>query len=138
MTFHIYPTGLSPSVALLSSRLRVLRLSQARVQTPHLPVLSAGIRFVLFPFQSPLLRESRFLSFPADTKMFQFSASAIVTDHLRRDGKSHSRILGSKAACAYPRLNTACHTLHRYPSQAIHHTVYLTLFSRNDSPMKSS
>jgi hypothetical protein len=28
--------------------------------------------FGLFPFRSPLLRESRFLSFPPGTKMFQF------------------------------------------------------------------
>ena len=33
--------------------------------TPH--------RFGLFPFRSPLLRESRFLSFPPVTKMFQFT-----------------------------------------------------------------
>src|SRR5207247_10835957 len=31
-------------------------------------------RFGLFPFRSPLLRESRFLSFPPGTKMFQFPA----------------------------------------------------------------
>ncbi len=30
-------------------------------------------RFGLFPFRSPLLRESRFLSFPPVTKMFQFT-----------------------------------------------------------------
>jgi hypothetical protein len=30
-------------------------------------------RFGLFPFRSPLLRESRFLSFPRATKMFQFT-----------------------------------------------------------------
>src|SRR6185312_14556225 len=34
------------------------------------PVTSLG--FGLFPFRSPLLRESRFLSFPPGTKMFQF------------------------------------------------------------------
>ena len=33
--------------------------------TPH--------RFGLIPFRSPLLRESRFLSFPRATKMFQFA-----------------------------------------------------------------
>ena len=33
-------------------------------------------RFGLFPFRSPLLRTSIFLSFPADTEMFQFSAFA--------------------------------------------------------------
>ena len=129
LAFQPSPTGLSPCIALLSSRLQVGWLSQTQVQTSHPPFLSEGVRFVLFPFQSPLLRESRLLSFPAGTKMFQFSASAIVTDHLRRDGKSHSRIPGSKAACAYPGLTTACHTLHRYPSQAIHHTAFLTLLA---------
>ena len=34
------------------------------------PIASTG--FGLFPFRSPLLRESRFLSFPPVTKMFQF------------------------------------------------------------------
>ena len=33
----------------------------------------ASHRFGLFPFRSPLLRESRFLSFPRATKMFQFA-----------------------------------------------------------------
>ncbi len=32
--------------------------------------------FGLFPFRSPLLRESIFLSLPPGTKMFQFSGSA--------------------------------------------------------------
>ncbi len=35
--------------------------------------------FGLFPFRSPLLRESNFLSLPAGTKMFQFSASTFDT-----------------------------------------------------------
>ena len=34
------------------------------------------LRFGLFPFRSPLLRKSIFLSFPAGTEMFQFSAFA--------------------------------------------------------------
>ncbi len=36
-------------------------------------------RFGLFPFRSPLLRKSIFLSVPAGTEMFQFSALAAVT-----------------------------------------------------------
>ncbi|PAI90093.1 hypothetical protein APW86_13760 (plasmid) [Staphylococcus aureus] len=32
--------------------------------------------FGLFPFRSPLLRESNFLSLPPGTKMFQFSGCA--------------------------------------------------------------
>ena len=34
--------------------------------------------FGLFPFRSPLLRESNFLSLPPGTKMFQFSGSAFL------------------------------------------------------------
>ena len=36
-------------------------------------------RFGLFPFRSPLLRESRFLSFPQGTKMFQFPCLPLAT-----------------------------------------------------------
>ena len=35
-----------------------------------------GVRFGLFPFRSPLLGESMFLSLPAGTEMFQFPAFA--------------------------------------------------------------
>ena len=37
------------------------------------PQIIAPTWFRLFPFRSPLLRESRFLSFPRATKMFQFA-----------------------------------------------------------------
>ena len=37
----------------------------------HNPKLETWFR--LFPFRSPLLRESRLLSFPSATKMFQFT-----------------------------------------------------------------
>ena len=42
---------------------------------PHNPA-GRSRRFRLFPFRSPLLRESSFLSFPAGTEMFQFPAFA--------------------------------------------------------------
>ena len=35
-----------------------------------------AVGFGLFPFRSPLLRESNFLSLPPGTKMFQFSGCA--------------------------------------------------------------
>jgi hypothetical protein len=43
--------------------------------TPHRqrPPPITSKRFGLIPFRSPLLRESRFLSFPPATKMFQFA-----------------------------------------------------------------
>lgn len=40
-----------------------------------------GIRFELCRFHSPLLAASRLISFPAPTKMFQFGAFPIITDH---------------------------------------------------------
>ena len=53
--------------------------AKTRVQTPHPPVLAAGVRFVLFPVHSPLLRKSLLLSLPARNKMFQFWAFAFRT-----------------------------------------------------------
>jgi hypothetical protein len=41
-------------------------------QRPATPNGLAPIRFRLFPFRSPLLRESSFLSLPRGTEMFQF------------------------------------------------------------------
>ena len=66
------------------------------------------IRFALFGFQSLLLTKSQLISFPAGTKMFQFPAFLILSDSRR---KSHSDILGSKAAYASPRLNAVSHVL---------------------------
>ena len=48
---------------------------------PHYPAVATptGLtqrRFRLFPFRSPLLRESRLLSFPPGTEMFQFPGLA--------------------------------------------------------------
>ena len=60
-------------------------------------------RFGLFPFRSPLLRESRFLSFPPVTKMFQFtglpsSPYVFRRRHARTTTRRfpHSEIPGSK------------------------------------------
>lgn len=39
------------------------------------------LRFGLFPFRSPLLRESIFLSLPPGTKMFQFPGSTFLADN---------------------------------------------------------
>src|SRR5712675_1105809 len=44
----------------------------------------------LFPFRSPLLRESRLISIPPVTEMFQFT------------GFAHSEIAGSKLVCQLP------------------------------------
>ena len=59
--------------------------------------------FRLIPFRSPLLRESRLISLPEGTEMFQFPSFAsrhyvFMTGYLdiTRDGFSHSEISGSK------------------------------------------
>src|SRR6185503_7337394 len=76
--------------------------------TTH-PITTTG----LFPFRSPLLRESRLISFPPVTEMFQFTGFASNTyefsvGYLLRGGFPHSEIAGSKLVCqladAYRRL----------------------------------
>ena len=77
-------------------------------------------RFGLFPFRSPLLGESRLLSLPTGTEMFQFPALASYTygfsagsPGITREGLPHSGILGLASVCDYPRLIAAYHALHR-------------------------
>lgn len=70
--------------------------------------------FGLFPFRSPLLRKSMFLSFPPPTKMFQFRGLAhFRVTGLLPAGLSHSEILGSILVCKSPRLIAAYHVFHR-------------------------
>src|SRR5688572_14367726 len=58
----------------------------------------------LLPFRSPLLRESRLISFPPVTEMFQFTGFAFHTygfsvEYSRSCGFPHSEIAGSKVVC---------------------------------------
>ena len=84
------PTGLSPAVAGLSIPLRSISM-------PRNP---SG----LLPFRSPLLRESRLISFPPGTEMFQFPGFASAglcirpEDTLAR-GFPHSDPPRSKTLC---------------------------------------
>ena len=73
------------------------------------PITTTG----LVPVRSPLLRESRLISFPPATEMFQFAGFAPYTygfsaRYLLRGGFPHSEIAGSKLVCqladAYRRL----------------------------------
>ena len=77
-------------------------------------------RFRLLPFRSPLLRESRLISFPRGNEMFQFppfaSPSLCIQEGIPRvclGGFPHSEISGSTAICASPKLIAACRVLHR-------------------------
>ena len=61
----------------------------------------------LVPFRSPLLRESRLISIPPVTEMFQFTGFASPTyefseRYSRSCGFPHSEILGSKLVCQLP------------------------------------
>ena len=75
-------------------------------------------RFGLFPFRSPLLRESIFLSFPPVNKMFQFTGLLSHTyvfsiRYLRITiGEfPHSDISGSKLTYSSPKHFVVCHVL---------------------------
>ena len=61
----------------------------------------------LFPVRSPLLRESRLISIPPVTEMFQFTGFAphaylFSMRYLLRGGFPHSDIAGSKLVCQLP------------------------------------
>ena len=61
----------------------------------------------LFQFRSPLLSESRLMSFPRATEMFQFTRFALQTyvfslQYPSRGGFPHSEISGSKLICQLP------------------------------------
>jgi hypothetical protein len=85
---RVSPTGLLPFVASRSKRARLphtfvtprprcgatTSLLQPRLELG--PQAIALERFGLVPFRSPLLRESRFLSFPPVTEMCQFTGLA--------------------------------------------------------------
>jgi hypothetical protein len=109
------PTGRLPSVVRGSTRLRlepdlVTAAGPGTVRTRALQPppgnacpLTPG-RFRLIPFRSPLLRESRLISFPRGTEMCQFprlpSTAYVFSDGWRRitgAGFAHSEIRGSKA-----------------------------------------
>ena len=64
-------TGLSPSVARLSRRLRTaIFLVEVRCTTPH---RNEDLHLGLFPLRSPLLGESLLVSFPPLNNMLKFS-----------------------------------------------------------------
>ena len=84
---------------------------------PDFPDCSASTHRItttgLVPVRSPLLRESRLISFPPATEMFQFAGFAsrtylFSTGYSRSCGFPHSEIAGSKLVCqladAYRRL----------------------------------
>src|SRR5262245_48145785 len=75
-------TGLSPSLVVLSRSL-LLRpsflTSRGSPETVPQPPRYFYQRFGVFPFRSPLLVESRFISVPRGTEMFHFPLFAFCT-----------------------------------------------------------
>jgi hypothetical protein len=68
--------------------------------------------------RSPLLAESRLISFPPGTEMFQFPGFASATyvfscKYTLRCGFPHSDMFGSMSARNSPNLIAACYVLHR-------------------------
>jgi hypothetical protein len=80
--------------------------------------------FGLFPFRSPLLRESLLLSFPPGTKMVHFPGfasrpllySGADIPILLEISLEDSETPGSQPVCGSPRLIAAYRVLHRLPS----------------------
>ena len=75
---EVSTTGLLPSLTDLSRSLRLPRSFVTPYRVSYNPKRQASW-FGLFPFRSPLLRESHLLSLPPGTKMFQFPGSAFLT-----------------------------------------------------------
>ena len=72
VSLSVSGTGLSPALAELSSS---FPLPTHESHMPALqPRLNESSRFGLIPFRSPLLWESRLISFPSGTEMFHFPA----------------------------------------------------------------
>ena len=72
--FSVSDTGLSPPLVWLSSQL--LLPTPRSLPAALQPRIVETTRFSLFPFRSPLLWESRLISFPLGTEMFHFPRSA--------------------------------------------------------------
>ena len=87
----------------------------------HIKVLQPHSRwFGLFPFRSPLLRKSIFLSSPPVTKMFQFTGLLLLTYVFSKQYLGitlgefpHSDIYGSKLTYSSPKHFVVCHVLHQ-------------------------
>ena len=133
-------TGLSPALAELSSS---LPLPTHGSLAPALqPRKDESLRFGLFPLRSPLLRESRLISFPSGTEMFHFPELApfklcihlTVTGHdsCRVSPFRHPRIIGCLAP---PRgLSQLTASFFAFRRQGIHPMLLSTCFARKKLP----
>ena len=116
-------SALQPLIQLIRNQVSANRFDRActsRVQQTWLPM--SWIRFGLFRFRSPLLSESRFLSFPSGTEMVHFPEFALaclciqqVVLEVCSRGFPHSEISGYNACV---RLTEAYRSLPR-PSSPV-------------------
>ena len=88
-------------------RIQLLRLQNAHITSslPTTPALWAGLG--CFPFRSPLLRESRLLSLPLATKMFQFTRLSLSSLFFIRERVLEVALLGNLRIKAYLQLPEA-------------------------------
>jgi hypothetical protein len=122
------------------------QIGNSTVADPTTPVPPKWYGFGLFRFRSPLLSESRFLSFPPGTEMVHFPGFARSRLCIQRDvlevcssGFPHSEISGSTPVCGFPKLIAACHVLHRlslprHPPCALS-SLTIELTPRSDPPL---
>ena len=115
-------TGLSPALARLSRRFR-------------LPDMTTGLVRV----RSPLLAESRLMSFPPATEMFQFPGFASPTygfsgRYRRSGGLPHSEIHGSKVLAAPRGFSQRATSFIASQCQGIHQMPFRRLISHIRSP----
>ena len=101
------------------------RLRGCHALRPDFPVGSAALVFLtlpggLFPFRSPLLRESLLISFPGLLRWFTSPGAAPPAYFIQQRGAGitscglpHSDIRGSRDMCSFPRLFAACRVLLR-------------------------
>ncbi len=96
--------------------------------------------------RSPLLTESRLMSFPPATEMFQFAGFASPTYGFSRRsslrmGLPHSEIHGSTGARPSPWLIAACYVLHRlsvprHPPDALRDAWSQQIMSRTEKSLR--
>ena len=140
VSFSVSGTGLSPALAKLSS---FLPLPTPESRMPALqPRMDGSTRFGLFPLRSPLLRESRLISFPSGTEMFHFPELALgrlcirlpVTGHDSRR-VSPFRNPRIKGCLAPPRgLSQLTASFIAFRRQGIHPMLLFACFSRKKLP----
>ena len=134
VSFSVSNTGLSPALVRLSSR---LLLPTPESHTAALqPRAVETARFGLFPFRSPLLWESRLISFPLGTEMFHFPRSAppALCIHagapgLLLAGCPIQTFPDRWMLSSSPRLFAAYHVFPRLQRQGIRLLLLLTCFS---------